>query len=116
MTAPGPMTEPLVEDVLFLACTRPAMIAGAPMEAVGLNLIVSATAFLAGRSLLYLAVAPAVHLVSAATCRHDHNAFRLLWLFLDTKARARNTVLWGGSSAPPLPPARRHAPGELDHA
>jgi type IV secretion system protein VirB3 len=107
--------EPLAEDVLFLACTRPAMIAGAPMEAVGLNLMISATAFLAGRSLLYLLVAPAVHLVCAAVCRSDHNAFRLLWLFVETKGRARNAGLWGGGSPPPLPTARRFAARELDH-
>lgn len=40
------MQERLTEDTLFLACTRPATVAGAPMEAMGINLIVSATLFL----------------------------------------------------------------------
>jgi type IV secretion system protein VirB3 len=106
MAAPEPV-ERLIEDTLFLACTRPAMVAGAPMEAVGLNVMVSATAFLAGRSLLYLLVAPAVQLVCAAICRSDPNAFRLLWLYVDTKGRARNAALWGGSSPSPLPVVRR---------
>ena len=95
--------EPLAEDVLFLACTRPAMVMGVPMEAVGLNVIVSACAFLAAHSLLYLLVAPALHLVFRAICRTDHNAFRVLFLFLQTKGRARTASTWGGSSSPPLP-------------
>ena len=107
------LEERLAEDTLFLACTRPAMIAGVPMEAVGINLMVSATAFLAGHSLLYLLVAPAVHLVFAAVCKTDHNAFRLLFLYVDTKGRARNAGLWGGSSASPLPVLRRYAPKEM---
>lgn len=95
--------EPLVEDVLFLACTRPAMVAGVPMEAMGVNLIVSACAFLAAHSLLYLLIAPALHLVFRAVCRTDHNAFRVLFLYVQTKGRARTASLWGGSSCSPLP-------------
>jgi type IV secretion system protein VirB3 len=105
--------ERLIEDTLFLACTRPAMIAGVPMEAMGINLMVSATAFLAGHSLLYLLAAPAVHLVFAAVSKTDHNAFRLLYLYLDTKGRARNAALWGGSSPTPLRVVRRFAPDEV---
>lgn len=104
--------ERLTQDTLFLACTRPAMIAGVPMEAMGINLMVSATAFLAGHSLLYLLVAPAAHLVFGAVSKSDPNTFRLLYLYVDTKGRARNTSLWGGSSASPLPLVRRfHAKG-----
>ena len=109
-------TEPderLAEDTLFLACTRPAMIAGVPMEAMGINLMVTTVAFLAGHSLLYLLVAPAVHLVLAAICKTDHNAFRLLYLYVDTKGRAGTAGLWGGSSATPLPLVRRFNAQEL---
>lgn len=101
--------ERLVEDPLFLACTRPAMVWGAPMEAMGVNLIVSGVTFLVGGSLLYLLVAPALHLVFRAICKADHNAFRLLFAYVDTKGRARNARLWGGSSPSPLPLVRRHS-------
>ena len=104
---PGACEERLVEDTLFLACTRPAMVLGVPMEAAGVNLIVSATAFLAGHSLFYLLIAPALHFVFRGICRTDHNAFRLLLMFLNTKGRARNSALWGGSSCTPLPLRRR---------
>lgn len=108
------MEDRLVEDTLFLACTRPATVAGAPMEAMGVNLIVSASLFLATHSLLYLLVAPALHLVFREICRHDPNAFRVLWMYLQTKARSRTRSLWGGSSSAPLPLRRRYKPNELD--
>jgi type IV secretion system protein VirB3 len=99
--------ERLTEEVLFLACTRPALVLGVPMEAMGVNLIVSCVAFLSGGSLLYLLVAPALHLVFQAVCKADPNAFRVLWLALETRGRARNGGLWGGSSTSPLPLRRR---------
>ncbi|MET4682649.1 type IV secretion system protein VirB3 [Brevundimonas faecalis] len=105
--------ERLAEDPLFLACTRPAMILGVPMEAMGVNVIVSGLVFLIGGSLVYLLVAPVLHLVFRAVCRTDHNAFRLLFLYVDTKGRARNGAIWGGSSPSPLPLVRRHRAAEL---
>lgn len=68
------------------------MVAGVPMETVGLNLLCSATAFLAGHSLLYLLVAPAVQPAFAVIGRSDPNAFRLPYLVVDTKGRARNVA------------------------
>ena len=105
--------ERLAEDVLFLACTRPAMFLGVPMEAMGINIILTAIAFLGGHSLLYLLIAPALHLVFQAICKSDHNAFRVLWLYVETKGRSRNGALWGGSSATPLPLRRRFVPLEV---
>lgn len=105
--------ERLAEDTLFLACTRPAMVAGVPMEAVGLNLIVSATVFLAAHSPFYLLIAPVLHVVFRAICKHDHNAFRVLWQYVETKGRSRNSAAWGGSSATPLPLRRRFTAQEV---
>ena len=105
--------ERLIEDPLFLACTRPAMVMGVPMEAMGVTVSVSGVVFLIGGSLLYLLVAPALHLVFRAICRADHNAFRLLFVYVDTKGRSRNAALWGGSPVSPLPLVRRYCPAEL---
>jgi type IV secretion system protein VirB3 len=108
-----PPDERLAEDTLFLACTRPAMFLGVPMEAVGINIILSAIAFLAGHSLLYLLIAPALHVVFQAICKTDHNAFRVLWLYVETKGRSRNGGVWGGSSPTPLPLHRLFSAQEL---
>jgi type IV secretion system protein VirB3 len=106
--------ERLTEDTLFLACTRPALVLGVPMEAMGVNLILSSVAFLAGGSLLYLLIAPALHVVFQAICKADPNAFRVLYLFVETRGRSRNGGLWGGSSASPLPVRRRFQVSELN--
>ena len=105
--------EALTEDPLFLACTRPAMVMGVPMEAMGVNVILSGLVFLIGGGLVYLLVAPVLHMVFRAVCRADHNAFRLLFLYVDTKGRSRNSALWGGSSPSPLPLVRRYRAAEL---
>ncbi len=103
------LSERLEEEPLFLACTRPAMIWGVPMEAVGVNVMVSCIAFLSAGSMLWLLVAPALHLVFGAVCRSDPNDFRVIYLWVETKGRARNIACWGGSSASPLPVRRRDA-------
>ena len=105
--------ERLAEDPLFLACTRPAMVAGVPMEAMGLNVMVSATVFLAAHSPFWLLIAPVIHVVFRAVCKHDHNAFRVLWMFVETKGRSRNSAMWGGSSSTPLPLRRRYSLAEV---
>ena len=78
-----------------------------------MNVILSGVVFLVGGSLLYLLVAPALHLVFRGICRADHNAFRLLLVYVDTKGRCRNSGLWGGSSVSPLPVVRRYRLEEL---
>ena len=98
------MTESaaLEDDTLFLACTRPAMIAGVTMEAMGINVMASALLFLVCGSLLYALVAIPIHLTCRAIVRYDHNAFRILAVWLNTRGRARNTAVWGGASVTPL--------------
>jgi type IV secretion system protein VirB3 len=108
--------ERLEEEPLFLACTRPALVLGVPMEAMGLNLMLSCVVFLAAGSMLWLLVAPALHLVFRAICKTDPNAFRVLWLWVETKGRARNAGLWGGSSPTPLPLRRPRNLSERIHA
>ena len=110
------MEDRLVEDTLFLACTRPAMVAGVPMEAMGVNVILTGIVFLAGGNLFYLLIAPVLHLVFRAVCKTDHNAFRVLFAFVETKGLARNGRVWGGSSCAPLRLRRRFDARDLAHA
>src|SRR5258707_658677 len=84
--------ERLAEDVLFLACTRPAMFLGAPMEAMGINIILTAIAFLGGHSLLYLLIAPALHLVFQAICKSDRDDFYPTGPFRSDFARGLDTA------------------------
>src|SRR3954471_12263210 len=101
--------ERLVEDTLFLACTRPAMVLGVTMEAVGLNVMFSSILFILGGSLLYGVVAVPIHLACRVVCRHDPNQFRLLFAWFEARVRQPNGHLWGGSSYTPLKRVRSYA-------
>lgn len=105
----------LTEDTLFLACTRPALVLGVPMEAMGINLMASSLCFLIGGSLLYLLAAPVLHGLFRGICRTDHNAFRVLFVWIDTSGRSRNSALWGGNSYSPLPLRRARRACDVRH-
>ena len=102
--------ERLVEDTLFLACTRPAMLLGVTMEAFGINMIASSLLFILAGSLLYGLVAIPIHLACRLVCRHDPNQFRILFAWIGTRGRHRTASLWGGSSCAPLPQLGRLGP------
>ena len=108
--------ERITEDTLFLACTRPAMVFGVPVEAMGMNVIISGFVFLVGGSLIYLSVDVVLHFLFRAIVKHDHNAFRVLFMWFETKGRTRNRGWWGGSSYAPLRPLRHFSKKDLGNA
>ena len=98
--------------MLFLACTRPAMFVGIPIQAFGVLIIVCGEVFvlsgLASHSVWRLVWCTALSLVSYGACRLltaiDHNIFGILFLWITTKGRtSRAAPYWGGSSASPSP-------------
>lgn len=106
----------LTEDTLFLACTRPAMIAGVTVEAMAFNVMFSCILFLAAGSIVYALVALPIHGICRIICQRDPNMFRILLAWLETRGRARNSQLWGGSSCTPLRLIRRHQATDLGDA
>jgi type IV secretion system protein VirB3 len=93
----------LNEDVLFLACTRPAMWQGVPLEALAINGMITSIIFVVMSNPFYLLIGVVVHYAMRALISHDYNMFTILRLWSATKGRARNTDQWGGSSVSPLP-------------
>ena len=104
------------EDTLFLACTRPAMIAGVTMEAMGLNVIFTSILFIVAGSLVYALVGLIIHLVFRGITRLDHNMFRVLLAWLETRGRSRTSTYWGGSSVTPLRLTRTYDERDLNLA
>ena len=104
----------LTEDTLFLACTRPAMIAGVTMEAMALNVMFSCILFLAAGSIVYGLIAIPIHGLCRIICRHD--LFRILLAWIESRGRARNATFWGGSSCTPLKLVRRCRTRDLGYA
>lgn len=107
------MRRGLAHDTLFLACTRPAMTLGVPIEALALITIVTTLVFIVMKNPLYLALGIPVWLLCRALAGQDHNCFRALFLWVDTKGRCRNSAVWGGSSASPLRVKRQTRPREM---
>jgi type IV secretion system protein VirB3 len=103
----------LIEDPLFLACTRPAMVAGVTLEAMALNGMVTMISFVVSSSFWALLVGVAIHCICRQIVRVDHNAFRILAAWADTRGRCRNAVFWGGSTVSPLRLGRTHTERDL---
>ena len=87
------------------------MVAGAPMEAVGLNLIVTSSIFLLAGSPAWLSLGVVLHVLFRSICRQDPYAFRVLRLFLQTRA-GRAARRFGGVSFGASPAQRRYTLGE----
>ena len=98
----------LEEDTLFLACTRPAMIAGVTMEAMGANVMMTTILYIIAGSIAYALVGVVFHLIFRALVKHDHNMFRILLAWIETRGRSRNGAYWGGASLTPLRLVRRY--------
>ena len=105
----------LEEDTLFLACTRPAMIGGVTMEAMGMNVMFTTILFIAAGSIAYALVGVVFHFVFKAIIKHDHNMFRILIGWVETRGRGRNGPYWGGSTFTPLRLVRHYDERDLGY-
>ncbi|WP_156851096.1 type IV secretion system protein VirB3 [Bartonella refiksaydamii] len=92
----------LKEDTLFLACTRPAMIAGVTVEAMGLNAMGTLILFIMTGNIFLITFGVIGHFIFKEILKHDHNKFRILLTWQKTYIFARNSSLWGGGSLSPL--------------
>lgn len=89
--------------MLYLACTRPALKAGVPFEALVCNAFGTLVLGMILGSPLYWALGFLLHIPMRILTEYDHNYFRLGRLWLETKGRASTRILWGGSSLSPMP-------------
>lgn len=103
----------LTEDTLFLACTRPAMWQGVPLEGLVYVACGTMVTFVLVKNPLYLGIGVVLFYVMKAFVSRDYNMFGVLRLWSETKARSRNNARWGGSSISPLPLRRARKPHEV---
>ncbi|MBX4971004.1 type IV secretory pathway VirB3-like protein [Rhizobium binae] len=66
-------TPSLEDDTLFLACTRPAIIAGVTMEAMGVNIMLTTILYITVGSIAYALTGIVFHFLFRALVKHDHN-------------------------------------------
>lgn len=105
----------LAQDPLFLACTRPAMVFGIPVEAMAFIMVACGEAWIVSRRpLTMIVVIGACYLACRALTAIDHNIFRILFLWIKTKGRAsRNAGYWLGSSSAPMALRAPRRPAEI---
>ncbi|MBY3214322.1 type IV secretion system protein VirB3 [Rhizobium laguerreae] len=111
-----PTADDLEEDTLFLACTRPAMIGGVTMEAMGVNIMLTTILYITAGSIAYALVGVVFHFIFRTLVKHDHNMFRILISWIETHGRSRNTAYWGGATVSPLTLIRHYDERDLSIA
>lgn len=90
------------EDTLFLACTRPAMFAGVTMEAMALNVMATSILFILTSDFTMFGLGIGMHFILREVTKYDHNQFRVLFAWLNTRGKQKNLNRWGGGSTSPL--------------
>ncbi|WP_064709461.1 type IV secretion system protein VirB3 [Rhizobium bangladeshense] len=109
-------TPRLEDDTLFLACTRPVMIAGVTMEAMGVNIMLTTILYITAGSIAYALTGIVFHVLFRALVKHDHNMFRILLVWIESRGRSRNVAYWGGATISPLTLTRRYDERDLSFA
>ena len=89
------------------------MIGGVTMEAMGINMIFTTILFIVAGSVAYALVGLVFHVIFKAIVKHDHNMFRVLLGWIETRGRTRNSGFWGGSSLTPMKLVRRYDERDL---
>lgn len=112
--------EPLQEDPLHVAATRPAMMWGLPLPlALGLFVIAAEVQVvfkgLTGVAWALALVAP-VWVAARFLVARDYNAVGVAVLWLNTSARGFDTADWGGASVAPMPAGNVRGPRGMRHA
>jgi type IV secretion system protein VirB3 len=55
-------------------------------------------------------------MVFRALVKHDHNMFRILLAWVETRGRSRNSAYWGGGTLTPLKLTRKYDERDLGFA
>ena len=105
------MEEPLADTPLFVAATRPALVAGMPIGLAVAFMMVFALIMIFGEDPLYEVVLVPLWFAARMVVRYDYNGVRIVGLWLRSSARSIDAHRWGGSSPAPFPIRRSRACG-----
>lgn len=95
--------EPLDHTPLFVAATRPALVAGMPIGLAVAFLMAFALIMIFAENPLYELVLAPVWFCARVIVRHDYNAVRIVALWLRSTARSIDAHRWGGASPASFP-------------
>ena len=97
------MIEPLKEDILYLAATRPALFAGVPLPVAGLFLMAVGFVIVLFKNPFYEIIMLPLWTGARFVVARDYNATNVLLLWLRTAGRSVDSLAWGGSTVSPNP-------------
>ncbi len=89
------------------------MFAGVTMEAMALNVMFTSVVFILTGDLTMIGLGVGLHFVLREITKYDHNQFRVLFAWLNTRGKQKNLARWGGGSTSPLRLVRTYK--ELDY-
>jgi len=95
--------EELEEVPLFVAATRPALIAGLPLGVAVTFMMLGGLIMILGQNPLYELVLLPLWVGARAILRYDYNAMRILMLWMRSSALSIDAHRWGGASPSPFP-------------
>lgn len=95
--------EPLEESPLFVAATRPALVAGMPIGLAVAFMMAFALIMILGQDPFYELVLVPLWFAARMIVRYDYNAIRLVTLWLRSSARSFDAHRWGGASPSAFP-------------
>jgi type IV secretion system protein VirB3 len=83
---------------LFVACTRPALKLGAPIESFGWNAaLCSIFVVVSGGNIIYGSIFIPIHVAIVILTEWEPNFFNILKSWMDTNGRAIGRMRWRGS-------------------
>ncbi len=109
-------TERPDEVTLFVAATRPAMVAGLPMGLFVIFMMAVALIMIFMQNPLYEIIIGPAWILARWGLRYDYNAVRVAGLWLQTKARSFDSATLGGASPAPFPIAQSKHPRGIAQA
>ncbi len=95
--------EPLQNDTLYLAATRPALFMGVPLALGAIFLMMAGFIVVLLKNPLYLALMIPVWFAARELVSRDYNAVGVVLLYLRTAGRSVDSKHWGGASVTPAP-------------
>lgn len=95
--------EKLDEDTLFLAATRPALVAGVPLPLAGAFLMLAGFIIIFLKNPLYEGVMVPLWFGARVLVSRDYNAVNVAYIAIRTSGRAIDKSTWGGASVSPNP-------------
>lgn len=112
--------EPLTNDPLHVAATRPALMWGLPLPLALALLVIGAEVQVVFKGLAgvawALALTAPVWIAARFLVARDYNAVGVAMLWINTSARALDSADWGGASVTPLPISTARGPRGMCHA